>query len=169
DYIAEVETLQTYQMQTGSERNEVKDMSNRLEARELSTALRRLHLAKELLKLPTDVLKSFAGSKEGLSTLYSWILDSLGKNATQLLRHCVRLLVLVSTDLVAVRLSAFFETSVPGVYAIGDVVTFPLKMYNELRRVEHVDHARKSAEQTVKSYCPLTWSWAEPEHVDALQ
>jgi hypothetical protein len=31
--------------------------------------------------------------------------DSLGKNSTQLLRHCVRLLVLVSTDLVAVRLS----------------------------------------------------------------
>jgi len=25
-----------------------------------------------------------------------------------------------------------------------------LKMYNELRRVEHVDHARKSAEQAVK-------------------
>ena len=45
---------------------------------------------------------------------------------------------------------AFFETSVPGVYAIGDVATFPLKMYNELRRVEHVDHARKSAEQAVK-------------------
>lgn len=33
------------------------------------------------------------------------IQDSLGKNSTQLLRHCVRLLVLVSTDLVAVRLS----------------------------------------------------------------
>jgi monodehydroascorbate reductase (NADH) len=45
---------------------------------------------------------------------------------------------------------AFFETSVPGVYAIGDVATFPLKMYNELRRVEHVDHSRKSAEQAVK-------------------
>lgn len=45
---------------------------------------------------------------------------------------------------------AFFETSVPGVYAIGDVATFPMKMYNELRRVEHVDHARKSAEQAVK-------------------
>nr|CAB3500319.1 unnamed protein product [Digitaria exilis] len=134
DYIAEVEALQTYQMQSDSERNEVRDMSNRLEACELSTALSknssdamypivskesllqemffsakttsgRLHLAKELLKLPTDVLKSFAGSKEGLSTLNSWILDSLGKNATQLLRHCLRLLVLVSTDLVAVRLS----------------------------------------------------------------
>ncbi|ONM27656.1 lysine-specific histone demethylase 1 homolog 3-like [Zea mays] len=129
-------------MQTGSERNEVKDMSNRLEARELSTALSknssdamypivskesllqemffnakttsgRLHLAKELLKLPTDVLKSFAGSKEGLSTLYSWILDSLGKNATQLLRHCVRLLVLVSTDLVAVRLSGLCSSMPP--------------------------------------------------------
>ena len=40
DYIVEVETLQTYQMQTDIERNEVKDMSNRLEARELSTALK---------------------------------------------------------------------------------------------------------------------------------
>lgn len=29
----------------------------------------------------------------------------MGKDGTQLLRHCVRLLVLVSTDLVAVRLS----------------------------------------------------------------
>lgn len=139
DYIAEVEALQTYQMQSDSERNEVRDMSNRLEACELSTALSknsseamypivskesllqemffsakttsgRLHLAKELLKLPTDILKSFAGSKEGLSTLNSWILDSLGKNATQLLRHCVRMLVLVSTDLVAVRLSGIGKT-----------------------------------------------------------
>lgn len=33
---------------------------------------------------------------------------------------------------------------------MGDVATFPLKMYNEIRRVEHVDHARKSAEQAVK-------------------
>ncbi|KAF8727926.1 hypothetical protein HU200_018494 [Digitaria exilis] len=142
DYIAEVEALQTYQMQSDSERNEVRDMSNRLEACELSTALSknssdamypivskesllqemffsakttsgRLHLAKELLKLPTDVLKSFAGSKEGLSTLNSWILDSLGKNATQLLRHCLRLLVLVSTDLVAVRLSGKPTLRVP--------------------------------------------------------
>lgn len=105
DYIAEVEALQTYQMQSDSERNEVRDMLNRLEACELSTALSknssdamypivrkesllqemffsanttsgRLRLAKELLKLPTDVLKSFAGSKEGLSTLNSWILVS---------------------------------------------------------------------------------------------
>ncbi|KAI4983261.1 hypothetical protein ZWY2020_023753 [Hordeum vulgare] len=139
DYVAEVEALQTYQVQSDSERNEVRDMSNRLEARELSTALcknssdasyavaskesvlqemffsaqttpGRLHLAKELLKLPSDALKSFAGSKEGLTKLNSWILDSLGKNATQLLRHCVRLLLLVSTDLVAVRLSGIGRT-----------------------------------------------------------
>ncbi|KAF7087160.1 hypothetical protein CFC21_090370 [Triticum aestivum] len=139
DYVAEVEALQTYQVQSDRERNEVRDMSNRLEARELSTALcknssdasyavaskesvlqemffsanttpGRLHLAKELLKLLPDALKSFAGSKEGLTKLNSWILDSLGKNATQLLRHCVRLLLLVSTDLVAVRLSGIGRT-----------------------------------------------------------
>ncbi|KAL6646363.1 hypothetical protein ACP70R_017971 [Stipagrostis hirtigluma subsp. patula] len=50
-----------------------------------------------------------------------------------------------------IKTDAFFETSVPGVYAIGDVATFPLKLYNEQRRVEHVDHARKSAEQAVKA------------------
>ncbi|CAM0943263.1 unnamed protein product [Alopecurus aequalis] len=139
DYVAEVEALQTYQVQSDSERNEMRDMSNRLEAHELSTALcknssdasyavvskesllqemffsaqttsGRLHLAKELLKLPPNALKSFAGSKEGLTKLNSWILDSLGKNATQLLRHCVRLLLLVSTDLLAVRLSGIGRT-----------------------------------------------------------
>lgn len=45
---------------------------------------------------------------------------------------------------------AFFKTSVPEVYAVGDVATFPMKLYNDMRRVEHVDHARKSAEQAVK-------------------
>ncbi|TYH54384.1 hypothetical protein ES332_D09G165000v1 [Gossypium tomentosum] len=50
-----------------------------------------------------------------------------------------------------IKTDAFFKTSVPTVYAVGDVATFPLKLYNELRRVEHVDHARKSAEQAVKA------------------
>ena len=45
---------------------------------------------------------------------------------------------------------ASFETSVPGVYAVGDVATFPMKIYSDMRRVEHVDHSRKSAEQAVK-------------------
>ena len=49
------------------------------------------------------------------------------------------------------KTDTFFETSVAGVYAIGDVATFPMKLYDEPRRVEHVDHARKSAEQAVKA------------------
>ncbi|KAI3832698.1 hypothetical protein MKW98_002244 [Papaver atlanticum] len=49
------------------------------------------------------------------------------------------------------KTDTFFKTSVPNVYAVGDVATFPMKLYNEMRRVEHVDHARKSAEQAVKA------------------
>ena len=60
---------------------------------------------------------------------------------------------------------AFFETSVPGVYAIGDVATFPLKMYNELRRVEHVDHSRKSAEQAVKVWLSFIISWLQSSNL----
>ncbi|KAH9738347.1 Monodehydroascorbate reductase 1 (peroxisomal) [Citrus sinensis] len=45
----------------------------------------------------------------------------------------------------------FFKTSADDVYAVGDVATFPMKLYREMRRVEHVDHARKSAEQAVKT------------------
>ncbi|XP_057974082.1 monodehydroascorbate reductase-like [Malania oleifera] len=49
------------------------------------------------------------------------------------------------------KTDAFFKTSVSDVYAVGDVATFPMKLYNEIRRVEHVDHARKSAEHAVKA------------------
>ncbi|KAK2454814.1 monodehydroascorbate reductase (NADH) [Trifolium repens] len=50
-----------------------------------------------------------------------------------------------------IKTDSFFKTSVSNVYAVGDVATFPLKLYNEDRRVEHVDHARKSAEQAAKA------------------
>jgi monodehydroascorbate reductase (NADH) len=50
-----------------------------------------------------------------------------------------------------IKTDAFFKTSNPTVYAVGDVATFPMKIYNDIRRVEHVDHARKSAEQAVKA------------------
>ncbi|KAM7531615.1 hypothetical protein LguiB_035025 [Lonicera macranthoides] len=50
-----------------------------------------------------------------------------------------------------IKTDEFFKTSVPDVYAVGDVATFPMKLYNEIRRVEHVDHSRKSAEQAVKA------------------
>ncbi|XP_008226785.2 PREDICTED: monodehydroascorbate reductase, seedling isozyme-like [Prunus mume] len=49
------------------------------------------------------------------------------------------------------RTDGMLETNVPDVYAVGDVATFPLKLYNDMRRIEHVDHARKSAEQAVKA------------------
>ncbi|XP_031277978.1 monodehydroascorbate reductase, seedling isozyme-like [Pistacia vera] len=49
-----------------------------------------------------------------------------------------------------IKTDAFFRTSVPEVYAVGDVATFPVKLYNEMRRVEYVDHAYKSAEHVVK-------------------
>ncbi|XP_077231500.1 lysine-specific histone demethylase 1 homolog 3-like [Tasmannia lanceolata] len=139
DCTAEVEAMESKQRQSDSERNEVRDMVTRLDAVEFSnvlgkstldgtqslltkeallrdmfsnakTSAGRLHLAKELLRLPVEVLKSFAGTKGGLNTLNSWILDSMGKDGTQLLRHCVRLLVLVSSDLLAVRLSGIGRT-----------------------------------------------------------
>lgn len=50
-----------------------------------------------------------------------------------------------------IKTNGFFKTSGANVYAVGDVATFPLKLYNDMRRVEHVDHARKSAEQAVKA------------------
>ncbi|XP_050368159.1 monodehydroascorbate reductase, seedling isozyme-like [Argentina anserina] len=49
-----------------------------------------------------------------------------------------------------IKTDEFFQTNYPDVYAVGDVATFPMKLYNDMRRVEHVDHARKSAEQAVK-------------------
>ncbi|KAA8528713.1 hypothetical protein F0562_036068 [Nyssa sinensis] len=138
DYTAEVEAMEAAQRHSDRERNEVRDIMKRLEAVEFSNVLYkntldaaqiltredllrdmfsnakttagRLHLAKELLNLPVEALKSFAGTREGLSTLNSWILDSMGTDGTQLLRHCVRLLVLVSTDLLAVRLSGIGKT-----------------------------------------------------------
>ncbi|KAM3341374.1 hypothetical protein P3S68_029009 [Capsicum galapagoense] len=57
----------------------------------------------------------------------------------------------VETDKRGIKTDAFFKTSAPDVYAVGDVATFPMKMYNDVRRVEHVDHSRKSAEQAVKA------------------
>ncbi|OAE28083.1 hypothetical protein AXG93_4577s1150 [Marchantia polymorpha subsp. ruderalis] len=42
----------------------------------------------------------------------------------------------------AIEVDGMFNTSSPGVYAIGDVAAFPLKIYDRRTRVEHVDHAR---------------------------
>ncbi|XP_023745295.1 lysine-specific histone demethylase 1 homolog 3 [Lactuca sativa] len=130
DFVSEIEAIAAAKRHSDSEKSEVRDIIRKLDAIDLTNVHKnetkegllqnmflnaksragRLHLAKELLSLPSDLLKSFAGTKEGLGILNSWILDSMGKNGTQLLRHCVRLLVLVSTDLLAVRLSGIGKT-----------------------------------------------------------
>ncbi|KAJ0249568.1 Monodehydroascorbate reductase 3 [Hirschfeldia incana] len=50
-----------------------------------------------------------------------------------------------------IKTDGFFKTSVSNVYAIGDVATFPMKLYGDMRRVEHVNHACKSAEHAVNA------------------
>ncbi|XP_060669873.1 monodehydroascorbate reductase, seedling isozyme-like [Ziziphus jujuba] len=50
-----------------------------------------------------------------------------------------------------IKIDGLFRTSVQDVYAVGDVATFPMKLYNDMRRVQHVDHARQSAEHAVKA------------------
>ncbi|CAK9230419.1 unnamed protein product [Sphagnum jensenii] len=74
------------------------------------TTAGRLLLIKEMLQLPVTSLKGFAGTKSGLTVLNNWILDSMGKDGTQLLRHCVRLLLVVATDLLSIRQSGVGRT-----------------------------------------------------------
>eukprot|EP00850_Spirogloea_muscicola_P011139 SM000068S20571 [mRNA] locus=s68:223106:226611:+ [translate_table: standard] len=57
----------------------------------------------------------------------------------------------LETDKGGIKVDGSFRTSAAGVYAIGDVAAFPMAIYGDVRRVEHVDHARKSAIQAVKA------------------
>ncbi|GJN12448.1 hypothetical protein PR202_ga30727 [Eleusine coracana subsp. coracana] len=57
----------------------------------------------------------------------------------------------VNSQVGGIEVDSLFRTSVPGIFAIGDVAAFPLKMYNRIARVEHVDHARKSAHHCVET------------------
>lgn len=50
-----------------------------------------------------------------------------------------------------IQVDGLFRTSTPGIFAVGDVAAFPLKIYDRMTRVEHVDHARRSAQHCVKS------------------
>ncbi|KAH7863638.1 hypothetical protein Vadar_020216 [Vaccinium darrowii] len=57
----------------------------------------------------------------------------------------------LNTTAGGIQVDGQFRTGVPGIFAIGDVAAFPLKMYDRISRVEHVDHARRSAQHCVKS------------------
>ncbi|EOA15891.1 hypothetical protein CARUB_v10003981mg [Capsella rubella] len=169
DYTAEIETLEKAQRKSVPVRDEVRDLIKRLEVVELSnvlarqsllrnmffsakTTVGRLHLAKELLSLPGETLKSFAGTKEGLAVLNTWILDSMGKNGTQLLRHCVHILVRVTSDLFAVRLSGIGKTVKEKVCAhtsrdIRAIASQLVNVWLELYRKEKANSAKKSSRQ----------------------
>ncbi|VFQ68700.1 unnamed protein product [Cuscuta campestris] len=57
----------------------------------------------------------------------------------------------LSNTVGGIQVDGQFRTKIRGILAIGDVAAFPLKIYNRISRVEHVDHARKSAQHCVKA------------------
>ncbi|OVA13244.1 FAD-dependent pyridine nucleotide-disulfide oxidoreductase [Macleaya cordata] len=57
----------------------------------------------------------------------------------------------LDTTVGGIQVDGLFQTRVPGIFAVGDVAAFPLKMYDRIARVEHVDHARRSAQHCVKA------------------
>ncbi|EOY24846.1 Monodehydroascorbate reductase 6 isoform 4 [Theobroma cacao] len=57
----------------------------------------------------------------------------------------------LNTTVGGIQVDGLFRTSIPGIFAVGDVAAFPLKMYDRMARVEHVDHARRSAQHCVKA------------------
>uniref|UniRef100_A0A5B7BTC3 monodehydroascorbate reductase (NADH) n=1 Tax=Davidia involucrata TaxID=16924 RepID=A0A5B7BTC3_DAVIN len=48
-----------------------------------------------------------------------------------------------------IKVNGRLQSSNSSVYAVGDVATFPVKLFGETRRLEHVDAARKSARHAV--------------------
>lgn len=48
-----------------------------------------------------------------------------------------------------IKVNGMLQSSNSSVYAIGDVAAFPVKVFGETRRLEHVDSARKSARHVV--------------------
>lgn len=49
-----------------------------------------------------------------------------------------------------IKVNGRMQSSDPSVYAVGDVAAFPVKLFgNEIRRLEHVDSARKTAKHAV--------------------
>ncbi|GAB2284216.1 Monodehydroascorbate reductase 4, peroxisomal [Dionaea muscipula] len=50
-----------------------------------------------------------------------------------------------------IKVNGRMQTSDSSVYAVGDVAAFPVKLFGETRRLEHVDSSRKSARHAVAS------------------
>ncbi|GJX01919.1 monodehydroascorbate reductase 4, peroxisomal [Tanacetum coccineum] len=50
-----------------------------------------------------------------------------------------------------IQVNSRFQSSNTSVYAVGDVASFPVKLFGDSRRLEHVDLARKSAKHAVSA------------------
>ncbi|XP_056699407.1 monodehydroascorbate reductase 4, peroxisomal isoform X2 [Spinacia oleracea] len=50
-----------------------------------------------------------------------------------------------------IKVNGKMQTSNSSVYAVGDVAAFPVKMFGEIRRLEHVDSARRTARHAVSA------------------
>lgn len=50
-----------------------------------------------------------------------------------------------------IKVNGRMQSSNSSVYAVGDVAAFPVKLFGEIRRLEHVDSARKSARHAVSA------------------
>lgn len=56
-----------------------------------------------------------------------------------------------------IKVNGRMQSSDPSVYAVGDVAAFPVKLFgNEIRRLEHVDAARKTAKHAVAAIMART-------------
>ncbi|KAI3845287.1 hypothetical protein MKW98_009353 [Papaver atlanticum] len=58
-----------------------------------------------------------------------------------------------------IKVNGLMQSSNSSVYAVGDVATFPVKLFGETRRLEHVDSARKSAKHAVASLMAPNKTW----------
>lgn len=50
-----------------------------------------------------------------------------------------------------IKVNGKMQTSNSSVYAVGDVAAFPVKLFGEIRRLEHVDSARRTAKHAVSA------------------
>ncbi|KAJ8774983.1 hypothetical protein K2173_019987 [Erythroxylum novogranatense] len=55
----------------------------------------------------------------------------------------------LTLEKVGIKVNGQMQTTNNSVYAVGDVAAFPVKLFGETRRLEHVDSARKSARHAV--------------------
>ncbi|KAL4201825.1 hypothetical protein AMTRI_Chr02g218000 [Amborella trichopoda] len=67
-----------------------------------------------------------------------------------------------------IQVDSQFRTSIPGIFSIGDVAGFPLKIYDQMVRVEHVDHARKSAQHCVKALLSIHTQPCKPNALSVM-